>query len=124
MGRAKEIIVVDDDHDILDLVQTIIEDVDNTAHVHLFDNTESALEEVGYSGDDVDLIVTDFCVPKLNGDKFAARVQECTSCTCPIILFSGSSSIHHTDFGSLFTNKISKSNPTELLSTIHHLLNT
>lgn len=108
MKNSKEVIVIDDDLEILDLIHTIIKTVDEHACIHLFDNTEMALEELEYSQDMIDLIITDYNVPELNGDGFAREAKKITD--CPIILYSGSDILNDTRIDGLFINKISKGN--------------
>ena len=108
MKNSKEVIVIDDDLEILDLIHTIIKTVDEHACIHLFDNTEMALEELEYSQDMIDLIITDYNVPELNGDGFAREAKKITD--CPIILYSGSDILDDTRIDGLFINKISKGN--------------
>lgn len=121
MDRAKEIIIVDDQHDILDIVSESIRGYDKDANIYLFDNTESALEEVSYSGENIDLIITDYNVPDLNGDGFARKAKEYTN--CPIILFSGNTLVTKGScYSDLFTKKIVKGNLSELLAIVKDLL--
>jgi len=120
IGDEKNIVVVDDDDSILEMLSERLQDFIPGVIVHCYDNTELALEELEYSGDEIDLIITDYNVPELNGDGLAKKAKEFTD--CPIILFSGNSSVVHSAPEELFKIAIVKDKPLQLIEEVKELL--
>jgi CheY-like chemotaxis protein len=83
--EGRRILVVDDDHQVLETVKEILTDAGYA--VAAFGNALQALEEVNGSKP-IDLIVVDFAMPDMRGDQFAAQARLRRSAV-PILFISG-----------------------------------
>jgi len=85
-GGTERILLVDDEEDIQDLTQRLLERLGY--QVHAFTNPVDALEHFRKNPDQFDLIITDYTMPHLTGDKLAKQCLE--SCpTIPVLLCTG-----------------------------------
>jgi signal transduction histidine kinase/CheY-like chemotaxis protein len=83
--EMRRILVLDDDHQVLETVEEILRDAGYT--VAAFASASEALEEVNGSKP-IDLMVVDFAMPDMRGDQFAAKARERRSAV-PILFISG-----------------------------------
>jgi DNA-binding NtrC family response regulator len=77
-------IVIDDDRDILDLVEAFFRP--RSFEVLTFENPEAAFKEIP-KHPDVDVIVTDWSLPNMNGLELTQKLKE-TGVAAPIILIT------------------------------------
>ena len=83
--EGRRILVLDDDHQVLEIVSEILSDAGYT--VAAFGNALQALEDVNGS-EPIDLIVVDFAMPDMRGDHFAAKARLHRS-TVPVLFITG-----------------------------------
>jgi len=80
------VVIVDDDHMVL---QVYAQAMDVAGHASIvFDCPQQALKYVREYGADVDMIITDFHMPRMNGLEFIHEVRE-LGYDMPIIISSG-----------------------------------
>jgi signal transduction histidine kinase/CheY-like chemotaxis protein len=83
--EGRRILVVDDDHQVLETVREILHDAGYA--VAAFGNALQALEEINGSKP-IDLMIVDFAMPDMRGDQFAAQARLRRSAV-PILFISG-----------------------------------
>jgi len=79
-----KMIVIDDDRDILDLVEAFFRP--RSFEVLSFENPQDAVKEITQHPD-VDVIVTDWSLPNMNGLELTQKLKE-AGVTAPIILIT------------------------------------
>jgi CheY-like chemotaxis protein len=80
-----EVLLIDEDRDVLDLVQTFLQqedDLDVTAEP----NPQEALQRV--VDEEYDVVVSDYKMPRLNGVELCAKLRD-KGIPIPFVLFSG-----------------------------------
>jgi YesN/AraC family two-component response regulator len=65
MGKRLEIVVVDDEVQITELLKTFIECASKNSNVHTFNDSSEAKNYI--NSNDVDVLITDYKMPKYNG---------------------------------------------------------
>ena len=85
MREGRRILLLDDDHQVLETVEEILSDAGYT--VAAFASASEALEDVN-GPKPIDLMVVDFAMPDMRGDQFAARARARRSAV-PILFISG-----------------------------------
>jgi CheY-like chemotaxis protein len=88
--RTKTIVVVDDDNDDTDLIQTAVEEIDARVECKIFNTAENAL---GYFQDPThelpDFIILDLNMPKVSGRECLARIRQMKNyASVPVIIHS------------------------------------
>lgn len=84
------ILVVEDDHDLADVLQTGLEEAG-----HVIDVATDGLEgETEALTNDYDLLVVDWMLPGLDGRTLIKRLREAGS-TCPILMLTAFSDLDH-----------------------------
>jgi len=89
-GHRRKILVVDDQRVIADTLVAILNASACSATAAY--SGESALEAI--AADVPDLLITEVCMPGMNGVELAVKVRE-TYPQCKVLLFSGHSSAAH-----------------------------
>ena len=85
MGRER-LAFIEDDEDQLALIPRVLEQLGYT--VHAFQNPAEAVSVICGQGLALDLVVTDYDMPGMNGFDVAERLQECRP-ELPVIMVSG-----------------------------------
>jgi DNA-binding NtrC family response regulator len=83
MSRNLEIVIVDDEPSITDLIESYIRFASKTANVHSF--TDSAKAQHYIKQNDVDVLITDYNMPDVNG----LQLMESTKPDTRRIMISG-----------------------------------
>ncbi|MBI5556688.1 MAG: response regulator [Deltaproteobacteria bacterium] len=89
-GNGERILVVDDEETIVKLEQRILEELGY--QVTAFTSCEEALKVIRTTPDDIDLIVTDMTMPKINGLNLAREAKGLRP-DLPVILCTGFSEL-------------------------------
>ena len=89
LDKLYKILLVDDDQDILDVVTINIKsEIIAKLLIHESCNAEDAMNLA--SKNTYDLVITDYKLPKLNGDELIRYLRQATSNkSCPILFISG-----------------------------------
>lgn len=82
--RKLKILTVDDSGYVLDVIKDLLIKLGNEVHAYL--SAEKALEV--YSKNDFDMVITDYGMPEMSGDVFAAKIREMNP-HAVIVLLSG-----------------------------------
>lgn len=82
--RPQRVLVVDDEVDILDSVQSLIESATENVEVTTAVSGPAALEKMASTS--FDLIVTDYKMPEMNGLEFLAEARKAAPRTARIML--------------------------------------
>jgi PAS domain S-box-containing protein len=85
-GGTERVFVVDDDEGIATIIAYNLRRAGYT--VETFENPESALVAVHTANPPVDVVITDYMMPEMNGVELARRIHE-TRQELPVILMSG-----------------------------------
>lgn len=85
-GNNSRILIVDDDDLVLGFMENLL--TSSGFEVEKCRNGDAALRLFQTAGDSIDLVITDQTMPRLTGDRLAARLLEIRS-DLPIILLSG-----------------------------------
>lgn len=83
-GRAQRVLVVDDEVDILDSIQSLIESTSDHVEVTTAASGPAALKEMESTS--FDLILTDYKMPEMNGLEFLAEARKVAPRTARIML--------------------------------------
>jgi len=86
IGGTERILLVDDDKGIIEMGKLVLERLGY--HVTSSVNSLEALELYGENPDSFDLVITDFAMPNMAGDKFASEILKIRR-DIPIILNTG-----------------------------------
>ncbi len=86
INKLKTIVIVDDEPDILDLLQTEIKDFDENFTIMTFNDGLSALQYIKQNT--CDLMITDIAMPDMDGYELYSRVHDLRP-AMPIIMMTG-----------------------------------
>jgi DNA-binding response OmpR family regulator len=88
--KTKTIVVVDDDPDDTDLIQTAVEEIDSSVDCKIFHSAENALTFFQEATQGLpDFIILDLNMPKVSGRECLLRIREIKSYdTVPVIINS------------------------------------
>lgn len=105
-GTGK-ILVIDDEKDIIEITERQLTRIG--FDVETFTSSLDALDRFNENIEQFDLIITDFTMPDINGEKFASEIRKVNS-TIPIIICTGySTPIHENRLDELsITNLVAK----------------
>ncbi|HOD54428.1 MAG TPA: response regulator [Candidatus Cloacimonadota bacterium] len=84
--QSKIMVVVDDENDILELLQSEITDYDETFNIKTFHDGLSALQFIKQNK--CDILITDIAMPDMDGYELYSRVKELRP-ALPIIMMTG-----------------------------------
>lgn len=114
------ILVIDDDQDFLDLVQTLLER--EGLAVSTYDSEVTAIEAFTRNPQDFDMVVTDYVMPKLSGVELARKLRHVRP-EIPVILVTGYGQYADTDDDLVFSERITKTKVArELWPSINRVL--
>ena len=85
-AASLSVLVVDDDHMIMEVTAAILDDLGHTAIP--VNSGQSALDYLRSESSKIDLVLTDHAMPGMTGVELAARIREVWS-GLPVILASG-----------------------------------
>ncbi len=89
-GTGKKILVIDNEVQILNILNTFLEE-----EGHTFIGSTNGHEALRFLNNmNIDLIITDYTMPKMNGSEFSKLVRE-NGITCPIYYLTSKKNIHH-----------------------------
>lgn len=78
--KTKRIVVVDDDPDDTDLIQTAVEEIDSTVDCTVFHSAENAIIFFKKISDELpDFIILDLNMPKVSGRECLLKIRELRS---------------------------------------------
>jgi PAS domain S-box-containing protein len=85
-GRGERIVLVDDDAMVLECTAVMLRELGYAVRAH--GEAARALEEIEARAEDVDLLLTDYSMPRMNGEELIGRARRVRP-DLPVVLFSG-----------------------------------
>ena len=87
LKKAKQVLIIDDQSTGRTILEKVIQQIGDNIHVTSMSNPTTALEWLDLHG--VDLIVTDYRMPEINGIEFIRLVRQKTHClNVPIVMIT------------------------------------
>ena len=87
LKKAKQVLIIDDQSTGRTILEKIIQQIGDNIHVTAMSNPSTALEWLDLH--DVDLIVTDYRMPEINGIEFIRLVRQKAACqSVPIVMIT------------------------------------
>lgn len=83
MKKNRRIVVVDDEKIITDTIETLLS-LEFTDEIATFNSAKEALEDIQHNG--VDVVLSDFLMPEMNGLEFLTQVKKLAPNACLIML--------------------------------------
>ncbi|MBD3320134.1 MAG: response regulator [Chitinivibrionales bacterium] len=78
MGKPLEIIVVDDEVQITELIELFMKASGEDSNIHSFNDSVAARDYICENSDDIDVVITDYKMPQVNGLELLSFVSNKT----------------------------------------------